>query len=294
VAGARVRVLTSLKAILLACTAAALAWWVAHDVLGHPQPFFAPVAAAISLTSSRLQTSARIGQMVGGVLIGIVTAEALHGILGSGPFALALIALTTMVIARAVGGGFLGDGVFFVNQAVGSAILVVALDRTGAGGDRLIDALVGGAIAYLIGGVLLPLPPVTELDEARQRLITRLRGRLDQLDRSRRRREGPELGRAWVLDTWAELEDSLTRMAVARRAAHLNSRVFPRWWRRRGLIEAEIRRSQELELLAVSAFAVMRHAVTPSSDTDPLDALRAAIADADAHRAPAGEAVGRP
>jgi uncharacterized membrane protein YgaE (UPF0421/DUF939 family) len=36
---------------LLASTGAGLAWWVAHDVLGHPQPFFAPIAAAISLTS---------------------------------------------------------------------------------------------------------------------------------------------------------------------------------------------------------------------------------------------------
>jgi hypothetical protein len=265
---------------------------VAHDVLGHPQPFFAPIAAAISLTSSRLETSARIGQMVGGVLIGIVTAEALHGMLGSSPLALALIALATMVVARAIGGGFLADGVFFVNQAVGSAILVVALDRTGTGGDRLIDALVGGAIAYLIGGVLLPLPPLAELDEARQRLITRLRRRLDELDHSLCRADGPELGPAWVLDTWAEIEDSVTRLAVARRGAHLNSRVFPRWWRRRALIDAEIGRSKELELLAVSAFAAMRDAVARPPDSDSLGSLRTALGDVD--RALAGEAVSRP
>jgi uncharacterized membrane protein YgaE (UPF0421/DUF939 family) len=281
VEGARVRVVTSLKAILLACTGAGLAWWVAHDVLGHPQPFFAPIAVAISLTSSRLETSARIGQMVGGVLIGIVTAEALHGMLGSSPFALALIALATMVIARAIGVGFLADGVFFVNQAVGSAILVVALDRTGTGGDRLIDALVGGAIAYLIGDVLLPLPPLAELDEARRRLITSVRGRLDELDHSLCRAGGPELGQAWVLDTWVELEDALARLAAARRGAHLNSRVSPRWWRRRALIDAEIRRSEELEVVAVSAFGVMRRAVARPPGAGPVESLRAGIVELD-------------
>jgi uncharacterized membrane protein YgaE (UPF0421/DUF939 family) len=134
---ARIRVLTSLPAVLLACTAAAVAWWFAHDVLGHQRPFFAPVAAAISLTTSRLEPSARIAQMVGGVLVGILTAEALHGLLGSGPLALGVIALFTMLLARALAGGFLGESVFFVNQAVGAAILVVALDRTGTGAERV-------------------------------------------------------------------------------------------------------------------------------------------------------------
>jgi uncharacterized membrane protein YgaE (UPF0421/DUF939 family) len=55
---------------------------VAHRVLGHSQPFFAPIAAAISLSTSYIQRSRRIAQMVGGVLLGIVVAELLHSLLG--------------------------------------------------------------------------------------------------------------------------------------------------------------------------------------------------------------------
>ena len=32
--------------------AATLAWYLAHDVLGHPRPFFAPVVAVICLGTS--------------------------------------------------------------------------------------------------------------------------------------------------------------------------------------------------------------------------------------------------
>jgi uncharacterized membrane protein YgaE (UPF0421/DUF939 family) len=269
-------VLTSLKAMLLACAAAAVAWWLAHDVLGHPRPFFAPIAAAISLTTSRLEPSARIAQMVGGVLIGILSAEALHGLLGSSPLALGVIALLAMVLARAIGGGFLSESVFFVNQAVGSAILVVALDRTGSGAERAIDALVGGAVAYLISALLLPISPFTELTEARRQLIRRLRRRLDELDQSTRL--DPELGEAWVLDTWEELQGALAGLTSARRAARVNRRAVPWWWPRRAAIDAEIRRSEELDLLAVSALGLVRLAVTMSRESAIPSALCVAIA----------------
>jgi uncharacterized membrane protein YgaE (UPF0421/DUF939 family) len=32
-----------------ASVAVAVAWYLAHDVLGHPEPIFAPVAAAVAL-----------------------------------------------------------------------------------------------------------------------------------------------------------------------------------------------------------------------------------------------------
>jgi len=108
--------------------AAALAWSVAHGLLGHPQPFFAPIAA-ISLSTSAIQRSRRIAQMVVGVLLGIGVAEILHGPLGDSTAALGAIVLITMAIALAAGVSFFGDGMMFPNQAAASAILVVTLHR---------------------------------------------------------------------------------------------------------------------------------------------------------------------
>lgn len=69
---ARQRVLGSLRAVVLAALAAAVSWYVAHHLLGHPQPFFAPIAAAISLSTSEVQRSRRIAQMVVGGRLGII------------------------------------------------------------------------------------------------------------------------------------------------------------------------------------------------------------------------------
>ena len=66
--------------VVLASVAAALSWLIAHNVLGHTQPFFAPIAAAISLCTSRIRRSRRIAQMVFGVILGIGIGEGLSRI----------------------------------------------------------------------------------------------------------------------------------------------------------------------------------------------------------------------
>jgi hypothetical protein len=54
---ARGRVRRALWPATHTALAAALAWLIAHRVLGHAQPFFAPIAAAISLSISHTQRS---------------------------------------------------------------------------------------------------------------------------------------------------------------------------------------------------------------------------------------------
>src|SRR5690349_3804605 len=50
---------------------AGLAWLVAHDIIGRPSPFFAPIAAVITLASSIGQRARRTVELVLGVAIGI-------------------------------------------------------------------------------------------------------------------------------------------------------------------------------------------------------------------------------
>ena len=131
VAGPRERLRASAWAAAQAALAAALAWFVAHQLLGHPQPFFAPIAAAVAMSTSYFgRRGRRAVQMVIGVLLGIVIAEAMLALLGSGTVALGVTVLVTMLVALVVGAGFVGEGPMFVNQAAGSAILVVAYSGT--------------------------------------------------------------------------------------------------------------------------------------------------------------------
>jgi uncharacterized membrane protein YgaE (UPF0421/DUF939 family) len=77
------RVQAALGMITLTTIAAALAWLIARRVPGHAQPFFAPIAEAVSLSTSRVQRFRRSIQLVGGVLLGIAIGELLSSAIGA-------------------------------------------------------------------------------------------------------------------------------------------------------------------------------------------------------------------
>src|SRR5262249_57879598 len=64
--------------------AAGLSWYLAHDVLDHPQPFFAPIAAAVSLSISNVLRAQRAIQMMFGVTLRIGLGSLVQALLGPG------------------------------------------------------------------------------------------------------------------------------------------------------------------------------------------------------------------
>jgi uncharacterized membrane protein YgaE (UPF0421/DUF939 family) len=255
---ARRRVLDSFAAVVQSAVAAALAWLVAHRVLGHSEPFFAPIAAAISLSTSYIQRSRRIAQMVGGVLLGIVVAELLHSLLGDSTAALGVIVLATMVIALAVGVGFFGDGMMFPNQAAASAVLVVTVHRHGTGAERGVDALVGGAVALVLGVGLFPAQPLNLLANAESDLLRTLAAKLGEV--AEMLRAGRTVTDEWTLATGHAIHRQLAALARARGTARLNVRVAPRRWRLRSAVDAEVGRTARLDLLANAVLSLIRAA----------------------------------
>ena len=70
---------------ILQCAAAAgVAWLIAADLLDHPTPFFAPVAAVVSLGTSYGQRLRRVAEVTAGVALGVLLADLLAIIIGSG------------------------------------------------------------------------------------------------------------------------------------------------------------------------------------------------------------------
>jgi uncharacterized membrane protein YgaE (UPF0421/DUF939 family) len=130
-----------------ASVAVAIAWYLAHNVLGHPAPIFAPVAAAVTLGAGRVMRGQRALQLIGGVTLGIGIGVTVEALAGAGALALGLAALLTMWVTIAISGGFTGNGVMFINQASVSAILLIALPLPGGWLQRLIEALIGGGVA---------------------------------------------------------------------------------------------------------------------------------------------------
>ncbi len=134
--------------------AAFLAWELSTRVLGHPNPYFAAVAAVVSLG---LRTDARIrrtGELAVGVSAGILVGDLLVSVLGQGAWQIGVVVFAALLIAVAVGGTGLA-----ITQAGLQAVFVVALPRTPHSAlHRWQDALVGGALALVVAA-LFPTDP---------------------------------------------------------------------------------------------------------------------------------------
>ena len=70
--------------------AAGVAWFVAKDLLGHTTPFFAPVAAVVSLGTSYGQRLRRVAEVTVGVAIGVFGADLLVHFIGQGGWQITL------------------------------------------------------------------------------------------------------------------------------------------------------------------------------------------------------------
>ncbi len=169
VAGARLQVAQS-------AVSAAAAWAAATLVFGHRQPFFAPVAAVISLGVARGQPRRRAVELVVGVATGIAVADLLSRLIGTGVVQIGAVVALAMASAL-----LLGAGTILVNQAAVSAILVMTLPGAvqGAVPERFVDALIGAAVGLLIGQVLLPRNPITQVAAAAGRVLERVASGLD-------------------------------------------------------------------------------------------------------------------
>jgi uncharacterized membrane protein YgaE (UPF0421/DUF939 family) len=135
--------------------AAGVAWWVASDLLGHQHPFFAPVAAVVSLGTSYGQRLRRVGEVTLGVAIGVFLADLLTQVVGSGAWQVTVI--VTLAMSSAL---LLDAGQIFVTQAAVQSIVVsTLLPDPGAGFTRWTDALIGGAVA-LVAATVVPRAPL--------------------------------------------------------------------------------------------------------------------------------------
>jgi uncharacterized membrane protein YgaE (UPF0421/DUF939 family) len=186
VRGARQRVADAGLSIVQTPVAAGLAWYIAHTLLGHHQPFFAPTAAAVSLSKNSVLRGQRALQLMVGVVLGIGIGTAVKAVAGSTPggsgaVTLGAAAAIALAAALVLGGGLFEQGVLFVNQSVTSAILMIGVAGTATGSERLSDALVGGGVALVITVIVFPAPPLPLIRDAVGQVYAALRDTLARL-----------------------------------------------------------------------------------------------------------------
>ncbi|MFC0439804.1 aromatic acid exporter family protein [Kutzneria buriramensis] len=136
--------------------AAGGAWLVATDLVGHTQPFFAPAAAVTCIGVALGQKLRRVIELVVGVSVGVGVGDVLISRIGTGTWQIVLVVVLAMAAAVLLDGGAV-----IALQAGTSAVLIATLapPTTTGGFDRMIDALIGGALG-LIAIALFPPDPL--------------------------------------------------------------------------------------------------------------------------------------
>ncbi|HEY5390203.1 MAG TPA: FUSC family protein [Solirubrobacteraceae bacterium] len=253
---ARARLAASLWPLTQAAAAAGLAWLVAHNLIGHAQPFFAPIAAAVALSTSAVRRGRRILQMIAGVMIGIAVSEGAAAVMGTSWLSIAITVLVTMAVASALAIGVFNEGMMFVNQSASAAVLVIALHRHGTGSERAIDALVGGGVAAAIGVGLFPADPLRMLRAAEREVLRSLAGALAHVGELLE--SGGRVAAGWTLAAAQDIHSQLAALAAARQTARANVRIAPRRLALRAQVAGEDARIAILDLLANAALSLLR------------------------------------
>jgi uncharacterized membrane protein YgaE (UPF0421/DUF939 family) len=172
------RVRIAWRSVVQAGLAAAVAYLIATKVVGHPRPFFAPVAAIITLGLTVSQRGRRAFELSIGVAVGIAVGDVLVYEIGVGAAQLALVVMLAFAIAL-----FLGSGQLMANQAAVSAALVATIQPPthGVTFARFLDALVGGAVALVVNALVLPADPMATIRGAARPVLDELAATLDDI-----------------------------------------------------------------------------------------------------------------
>jgi len=155
------RVSGSTAAIVQIVVAATGAYAFALVVLGHPAPLLAATVTVSSLGLVRDARPRRVFETVCGMIIGILVAEVLLLVAGSGWWQLGISLALTLVLAR-----FLSPQASFAIAAALQSIIVIVIPA-GAPFLRLADGVVGGIAALLVTALLPRNPLRAELRDGR-------------------------------------------------------------------------------------------------------------------------------
>lgn len=258
---AAARVKSRWMLIVQATLAAGLAYWFALDVLGHPAPFFAPMAAFISLNvmtaGPRLKHSV---ELVLGASLGVGIGDVIISILGPGIWQLTVGVFVAMVI-----GVFVGRGPLVVNQAASSAVLIATIIPPGTSGSyyRMLDALVGG----LVGIIVLIVLPRSPLAGARRKVAKVLDMGADVLyDIAIGMQEGDTDRIRTALSVVRSMQAQVSLMDQTVADADEQVRISPLLWRSRERIHSLSRMVHPVDNAMRNIRVLARRAITARED----------------------------
>ncbi|RMI29380.1 aromatic acid exporter family protein [Nocardia stercoris] len=263
--GGWLRLRGSALPILQCALAAGLAWFVAHDLLGHQRPFFAPTAAVISIGVSLGARLRRSVELVVGVAVGIGIGEVFISWVGTGPAQIALVVGAAMAIAV-----FLDRGAIIPMQAASSAVLVATLLTPSVGGSglRMIDALVGGLVGIAVVAVLPQNPLRRSREQAADILAVVSRALTDCADGLHE--QDADLVKS-ALTAARATQSQLDSLRSALAGGREVSQISPVYWHSRSQLETIRAAAEPLDNAVRNVRVLLRRALSLVRDDEILN-----------------------
>lgn len=247
--------------IVQAALSAGLAYWFALDVLGHASPFFAPMAAFISMSvmnrGPRMKHSL---ELVLGAALGVGIGDVIIGVLGPGVWQLTVGVLVAMVV-----GVFVGRGPLVVNQAASSAVLIATIIPPGSGisYERMVDALVGGIIGIAVMAII-PRNPIAESRRSIARVVDLVADILYDVARGLAEDDVDRIRAALQVGRASQSEVTEMTQVVADGRELVN--VSPVWWGRRRQLRTLARIVNPADNAMRNVRVLARRAITACED----------------------------
>ena len=257
------RVRKRLLPIIQIGLAAGIAYYLAHDLAGHPRPFFAPISVVIIIGMSGGDRVSKSVDMALGCVLGVLVGDLIFYRLGDGGWQIAVIVAGSLLIAS-----FFSSSVLVNNQAAIGAILIATIMPPGSevtGIDRTVDAFIGVVVA-LATIALIPQAPMQSARAEVSKVMGIMSSVLDDVSEGLRDRN-PE-----VIDEALELirgsQTGIDDLAAAIKSGDEASRVSPFLWSTRRYINSLARVIPPVDNAVRTTRVLARRARVLADDND--------------------------
>ncbi|MFV8381588.1 FUSC family protein [Corynebacterium hindlerae] len=229
------RVAVSWPYILQLGITAGLAYWVSLRVFGHPQPFFAPMATIIVLSTQGGDRVRRSIELVLGVAVGVGLGDILIYYVGTGVWQIAVGVIVSVTAVM-----FIDKGVLAANQAAFASVLIATIFPPGTAGgpERMFDALIGGVIGVVMMG-LIPKSPLKDGRREIAKILSTIAAVMEELVEALSARDGRQVSD--VLERARSSQAAINTMIAAAHTGKEVVKTSPIMWKQRRELRSILR-----------------------------------------------------
>jgi uncharacterized membrane protein YgaE (UPF0421/DUF939 family) len=253
--------------IVQCAVGAALAWLIATSPpVDHEQPFFAPIAALISIGVGFGQRLPRVVELVAGVAVGVLVGDLLVAWIGTGVVQIVLVVGLAMAAAVLLGGGSV-----IVTQAGASAVLVATLTAPAGSGvslDRFVDTLIGGVVGVVVSVLLIPVNPVGAARRQIDPLLATLAELIDDCAKALADRD--RAGATLALEQARETQEAIDAVEEALEGSSEVALIAPVRWRARGHLTGYLDAAEPIDHIARDLRVMVRHVIAMLRRKEPV------------------------